>query len=79
MADQLLPPPRVPPERAVAVWIEVMDAGVELLRAGFAARFGPDQVEEKYREWCQQQIVENDRRLVHLLTELTRREAGHGQ
>ena len=79
MADGLLPPRPVPRELAAEIWADMIDAGEALLRAGFAARFGPERVEEKYREWCHQQMVDNDRRLVHLLTGLSRREAGHGR
>jgi hypothetical protein len=79
MNNKLLPPPRVPRERAAEIWAEMIDAGEALLRAGFAQRFGAEHVEEHYRAWCQEQIAENDRRLVHLLTELSRRESGNAR
>ena len=74
MDDRLLSPPPVPRERAAEIWVEMIDAGEALLRAGFAKRFGPEKVEEHYRDWCRQQIAEHDRKIVHLLTELSKRE-----
>jgi hypothetical protein len=78
MTDRLLSPPPVKRENAAKVWIEMIDAGEALLKAGFAARFGPDRVEEELQKWNRQQMAEKDRRLVHLLTELSRREQGNG-
>ena len=74
MDNRLLPPPPVPPERAVQVWMEMIDLGEYLLREGFAARYGRENVEEHYRAWCREQVEDQDRRLIHLLTELGRRE-----
>jgi hypothetical protein len=74
VADRLLSPPPVPRERAAEIWVEMIDAGEALLRAGFAKRFGPENVEERYRAWCREQVAEHDRKIVHLLTELSRRE-----
>jgi hypothetical protein len=52
--------------------------GEALLKAGFAARFGADRVEEHFEAWNREQLADNDRRLIHLLTELSRREEEHG-
>jgi hypothetical protein len=58
----------------------MIDVGETLLRAGFAARFGADRVEEHFEAWNRQQLAENDHRLVYLLKELSRREAeAHGR
>lgn len=75
MNDRLLSPPRVKQENAAAMWIDMIDTGEILLRAGFATRCGPDKVDELYREWNQRQLVEHDHRLTHLLAELSRRES----
>jgi ferric-dicitrate binding protein FerR (iron transport regulator) len=79
MPDRLLSPPPVNRERAAELWVEMIDAGEALLLSGFATRFGADQAEEHFRAWGQQQLVEHDRRLEHLLAELSRRESGHGR
>ena len=77
MAERLLLPPPVPPERAIELWMDLIDTGEALIRAGFEARFGPENVEQHYQEWCRQQINEHDQRIFHLLSELSRRESGH--
>ena len=77
MSDRLLSPPPVNRERAAEVWVEMIDAGEALLLSGFAARFRTDRLEEHFQAWCRQQVAENDRQLVHLLTELSRRESAH--
>jgi hypothetical protein len=76
VADRLLIPPPVPRDRAAEAWLELIDTGEALLKAGFATRFGPDKVEVHYRAWCDEQIAEHDRKIVHLLSELSRRESG---
>ncbi|MFL5242429.1 MAG: hypothetical protein ACJ8FY_10010, partial [Gemmataceae bacterium] len=67
MSDRLLPPPPVDRARAAEVWVEMIDVGEALLKAGFAARFGADQVEKHFETWNREQLAENDRRLIHLL------------
>ena len=79
MADRLQLPPPIPRERAAEKWFELIDPGEALLRAGFARRFGPEKVEEHFQAWCREQMADQDRRLVHLLTELSRRESGNAQ
>lgn len=79
MSDRLLPPPPVPRERAGEVWLEMIDAGEEMIRSSFERRFGPEQAELHYRAWCREQISDQDRRLYHLLAELSRREEEHAR
>jgi hypothetical protein len=79
MSDRLLAPRPVDRARAAEVWVEMIDIGETLLKAGFAARFGSDRVQEHFEAWNREQLAENDRRLIHLLTELSRREAEHGR
>jgi len=79
MNDRLLPPPPTKPEHAAEVWAELIDIGEKLIRAGIQSRHPPDKVDELYREWRRRERDDHDRRLEHLLAELSRREsAGAG-
>lgn len=88
MASQLIPPPGLeppPPEnltadQRIALWLDLMDAGEELLLAGLRREVGPDgDLAAAYRHWCEERGKEHDRAMRRLAENLYRRGVRHGR
>ena len=88
MASQLIPPPGLEPpgpegltaDQRIALWLDLMDTGEELLLAGLRHDVGPGgDVAKAYRLWCEQQGEEHDRAMRRLAENLYRRGVRHGR
>jgi hypothetical protein len=88
VANQLIPPPdqeppapdRLTAGQRVALWLDLMDAGEQLLLAGLRREVGPDgDLVAAYRRWCEEQGVEHDRAVRRLAESLYRRGVRHGR
>jgi len=65
--------------QCVEAWFEVMDWGDELLLAGLQ-RDLPEglTIRDAVRQWYEQRIVEHDKKIEHMMRELSKRERHHG-
>lgn len=86
MPGQLIPPPELSPASTtplsmperVAAWFELMETGEQFLLAGIRHRIGPDgDLHEAMRCWYRGEMEQHDKKLVHLLEQLGRRERNH--
>lgn len=85
--SQLLPDPELAPqlrpgltiEQRVAAWFEVMDWGDELLLAGLQ-RDLPEglTLRDAVRRWNEERTAEHDKKVEHMMRELSKRERNHG-
>ena len=82
MVGQLLPPPDLAPpdlgdatpDRCIAVWLDMLDAGYKLVTAGLAREVGPDgDVDAAYRRWYSEQMEEHDRVVARMLLRMQQR------
>jgi hypothetical protein len=88
MPGQLIPPPELalpvadglPPERYIAMWVDLMDACEQFLLAGLRREVGAGgDVGIAYRHWYAEQMEEHDRTMRRMLEELNRREGHHAR
>jgi hypothetical protein len=86
MSGQLIPPPELSPANStrlsmperVAAWFELMEASEQFLLAGVRHRIGPDgDLHGAMRRWYRQEMEQHDKKLIHLLRQLGRRERNH--
>ncbi len=74
MSDGKLLPPVVPPEgRAIRGWVETMNAGDRMFRAGLRADYGEGGMIEAYRRIRARELAEHDRHFEKFVAELARR------
>jgi hypothetical protein len=67
------------PAQRVAAWVDLMNASEQFVLAGLRREVGKDgDLVGAYREWYARQMEEHDQTVVHMLTELRRREKHHG-
>lgn len=79
MLDPLLPPPDLAPSatpaQCIQAWVEWMDLCEQFLPAGLRREIGPEgDLRGAYRRWYAEQMEEHDRTMVHLASELQRRD-----
>ena len=88
MQSQLIPPPAVAPPsvkhlplvKRIELWYELVDENEVLLLAGLRARIGPHgDLKAAYRDWQDRHLEDQDRGLIALLENLSRREAQDGR
>ena len=81
--NQLIPPPELAPsmprdstpDQRVAAWVDLMNASEQFVLAGLRRQIGTDgDLAAAYRAWYARQMEEHDRTVIHMLTELRRRE-----
>ncbi len=59
----------------VAAWFELMQVSEQFLLAGIRLRIGPDaDLRDGVRDWYRSEMEQHDRKLIHLLQRLGRRE-----
>ncbi len=83
MKNQLIPPPELAPdsirgmpvEDKVAIWARIVEEGDQLVMACLRDRVGPDgDVQAAFLEWLDRRTAEHDRAIVHMITNMRRRE-----
>ncbi len=88
MANQLIPPPgmeptipaNLTPEQRIALWVDLANAGEELLLAGLRRKVGPQgDVVAAYREWYAEQMLEHDQMIRRMAASFYRRGVRHGR
>jgi hypothetical protein len=61
------------------MWVDLLDACEEFLRAGFQSQFHSDvEVQTALRDWYRAQRAEHEQALLRLMREFDRRDRGHG-
>ena len=87
MAGQLIPPPDLAPslppgltvKQRIELWMQLLDAGDQFLRAGLRRRVGPDgDFGAAYRAWHADRREEHEAALIHLMKEFQRRSGDAG-
>jgi hypothetical protein len=86
MAGQLIPPPELDSrsqklltmEQRIAAWFELCELGEAFWLAGIQRRMGSEgELRSEVRRAYAKERQEHDRKMLHLLNEFNRREAGH--
>jgi hypothetical protein len=65
-------------EQAIEIWIDMLNAGTKLLRAGLRREVGPSgDVDAAYRRWYAAQMQEHDRKVRRIVQRLQDAEGEH--
>lgn len=76
----LSPPPlaKLTPGQRLQLWAEWVDAAERLMMARWRHELGSEEaVRQRYRKWYQERMEEHDQMMLHMLSELDRREKEH--
>jgi hypothetical protein len=83
MSGQLLPPADlapydlggVPVERRVSTWLEMLDTGHKLVKAGLRSEVGErGDLNAAYRDWYARQMTEHDQVVERMLRRMQQRQ-----
>jgi hypothetical protein len=73
-------PDKLTPDQRIVLWLDLMDAGEQLLLAGLRRQLrSEDEVRAAYRRWYAERMDEHDRTLRRMLEGFSRRGVNHGR